>query len=261
MLKKRLIACILLQNGLVVQSIKFSKYHVMSRPKTAIEFFNKWDVDEIIFLDIDASKEKRGPPLDVISDASKKCFVPLTVGGGIRCIGDVRAALKAGADKVCINKEALENEKFITEAAERFGKQCIVVSMDVKKKDKGAYEVFADSGTRPTGLDPVEWAKRVEELGAGEIFLNSINRDGSKEGYDLNLVKSVSESVGIPVIACGGAGKMQDFVDGILKGKASAVAAANIFQYVEHSTIIAKAAMKKAGIDIRLVTEANYLKD
>ena len=261
MLKKRLVTCILLQDGLVVQSMGFSNYQVVSRPKNAIEFFNNWDIDEIIFLDIDATKEKRGPPLEVISTASKKCFVPLTVGGGIHSLENIRSALKAGADKVCINSEALKNPGFITEASDKFGSQCIVVSIDVKKKEDGGYEVFGDGGKRATGLSPIEFAKKVEELGAGEIFLNSIDRDGSKTGFDVELIKQVVDSVNIPVVACGGVGAMKDFAEGIKEGHASAVAAANIFQYTEHSTILAKAALKKAGVDIRLVTEANYLED
>jgi len=260
MLKKRLIACILLQKDYVVQSIKFSKYQIVSSPKIAVEFFNNWDVDEIILLDMDATKDNKSPNIEIITKTSKTCFVPLTVGGGIHNIEDVRKVLKAGADKVCVNKEAMVRPGFVTEIADKFGTQCAVISIDAKKTGEGKYEVFSDGGKQPTGLSPVEWAKKVEGLGAGEIFLNSIDRDGSKEGYDLELIKSVSEAVNIPVIACGGVGKMEDFVEGIEEGHASAVAAANIFQYIEHSTIVAKAALKKAGVDVRLVTEANYLK-
>ena len=173
----------------------------------------------------------------------------------------VNCELSAGADKVCINSEALKNPAFITKASERFGSQCIVVSIDAKKKEGGGYEVYGGGGKKAMGFSPEEWVKKAEGLGAGEIFLNSIERDGSKNGYDLGLIRPVADSVNIPVIACGGVGKMQDFVDGIREGNASAVAAANIFQYTEHSTIIAKAALKKAGVDIRLVTEANYLED
>jgi cyclase len=261
MLKKRLIPCMLLQNGFLVQSIKFQKYLIVGKPKFTIERFINWDVDEIIFLDISATKENRGPDLEIIAETAKGCFVPLTVGGGIHTLKDIRNVLKAGADKVSINTEAIKRPKFITESSEVFGSQCIVISIDVKINDDGEYEVFIDSGKEPTGLEPIEWAKEVEELGGGEIFLTSIDRDGTKEGYDIDLIKSVSNSVDIPVIACGGVGKMQDFADGILKGNASAVSAANIFQHSEHSTLRAKAAMKLAGIDVRISTSATYLEN
>ncbi|MDP2973473.1 MAG: imidazole glycerol phosphate synthase cyclase subunit [Candidatus Diapherotrites archaeon] len=259
MLKKRLIACILMQNGLVVQSINFKKFHIVGRAETAVEFFNNWDVDEIIFLDINATREGRGSMLDVISKAAKKSFIPLTVGGGIRKVVDITSALNAGADKVCVNSEALLRHGFITEAADVFGSQCIVVSIDAKLNKDGKHEVFYDGGTKAAGKSPLQWAKQAELLGAGEIFLNSIDRDGSKQGYDLDLIRQVRDAVSIPVIACGGVGKVQDFAPGIIKGHADAVAAANIFQYFEHSTILAKAALLKAGVDVRMATEATYM--
>lgn len=259
MLKKRLIPCIILKDGLLVQSIEFQRYLPIGKPKIAVEFFNAWDVDEIVILDISANSENRGPLFELIEHVSKICFVPLTVGGGIRTISDIRDILKVGADKVSINTEAIRRPVFITESADIFGSQCIVVSIDVKINSEGNYEVFSHCGKEPTGLHPIKWAQRAEEFGAGEIFLNSIDRDGTKKGYDLELIKMVSDAVRIPVIACGGVGKMDDFVEGITKGNASAVSAANIFQYYEHSTILAKAQLKKAGIDIRLSTEATYL--
>jgi len=259
MLKKRLIPCIILRDGLLVQSIEFKRYLPIGKPKIAVEFFNAWDVDEIVILDISASHENRGPLFELIEHVSKICFVPLTVGGGIRSIADIRDILKVGADKVSINTEAVTTPSFITEAAEVFGSQCMVVSIDVKTNQDGCYEVFSHCGKNPAGLHPVEWARKAEEMGAGEIFLNSINRDGTKRGYDLELVKMVSTAVSIPVIACGGAGKMEHFAEGISEGNASAVSAANIFHYYEHSTILAKAQLKKAGVAIRLSTEATYL--
>lgn len=280
MLKKRLVACIMLQNNMVVQSINFKNFLVVSHPKISIDYFNNWDVDEIILLDISQNRteqyhsfglknhipraDENQPGVegqsffDIITAASRGCFVPLTVGGGIRTIKDVRHVLKSGADKFCVNTIALERPGFLVETAEKFGRQCIVVSIDAKREN-GKYKVFADNGKRDTGLEVVAWAKKVAELGAGEIFLNSIDRDGSKLGYDIELVRKVVDSVNIPVIACGGVGKMEHFVEGIEQGHASAVAAANIFQYTEHATIVAKAAMKKSGIDVRLCTEANYL--
>jgi len=259
MLKKRLIPCIILRNGLLVQSIEFRRYLPIGKPKIAVEFFNAWDVDEIIILDISASYEHRGPLYELIQHVSKICFVPLAVGGGIRTVNDIREILKVGADKVSINTEAICRPSFITEGAEIFGSQCMVVSIDVKTNAQGNYEVCSHGGRHATGLNPVEWAQQVEKRGAGEIFLNSIDRDGTKKGYDLELVRTVSDAVGIPVIACGGVGKMSDFLEGVMEGHASAVSAANIFHYYEHSTILAKASLKKAGVAIRLSTAATYL--
>ena len=258
MLKNRLIPCLVLRDGLIVQSINFKRYLPVGKAKIAVEFVSKWDVDEIILLDITATRNKIKPNLDLISSISEQCFVPLTIGGGISEINDIRNIINAGADKICINMAALENQNFIFDASRVFGNQCIVVSMDVKLNPAGSYEVYGRNGTVPTGLTPVFWAQKVQNLGAGEIFLNSIDRDGSKTGYDLELVSQVSQAVKIPVIACGGVGQMEHLVQGITKGRASAVAAANIFQYTEHSTILAKAALKAAGINIRLNTEATY---
>lgn len=258
MLKKRLIPCLILKDNLIVQSINFRRYLPIGIAKIVIEFVTRWDVDEIFLLDITATKEGRKPNLELIASISEQCFVPLTVGGGIHEISDIRQVIRAGADKVSINSEALRNPRFIAEGSKTFGSQCIVVSIDVALNSDGKYEVFVDSGKSPTGLTAVEWAMKVQELGAGEILLNSIDRDGSKQGYDLELLRMVSESVKIPVIACGGVGKMEHLVQGITEGKVSAVSAANIFHYIEHSTIIAKAYLKNAGIDVRLNTAAKY---
>lgn len=258
MLKNRLICCLILQNELLVQSIGFKKYLPIGKAKIAVEFMTDWDIDEIIILDITASREGRKPNLNLIATASQKCFVPITVGGGISTLEDIHGVIRAGADKISINNIALKTPKFITEAAESYGTQCVVVSIDVKRNSFGKYEVYADSGLRATGLDPIEWAQKCEELGAGEIFLNSIDRDGAKQGYDIELIKQVSDKVKIPVIACGGVGNMNHFVEGITRGGASAVAAANIFQHIEHSPIVAKSFLSKAGIAVRLDEHAHY---
>ena len=225
MLKKRLIACLLIKNDLIVQSIGFNKYLPIGNPKFPLEFLNKWDVDEIVLLDIGAYKEKRKLNLKILEILSKSCFVPLTVGGGIMSVEDVRKFIRAGADKVSINSNAINNPQLITEIADIFGSQCIVVSMDCKFDNDGVYRVYKDSGNISTNLVASEWAKEVERLGAGEILLNSIDRDGSKIGYDINLVKKITDAVSIPVIACGGVGDFSHFAPGITKGGASAVAA------------------------------------
>ncbi len=258
MLKKRLIACIVVRDGLVVQSIGFQRYLPIGRPKIAIEFVARWDVDEIVVLDISATRQGRGPDFDVIGMAVEQCFVPLTVGGGIRSLSQVTAAMRAGADKIAINTMAIDSPAFITECADAYGSQCIVVSIDARETEPGRYEVFRDSGTHGTGLDPAAWAAEVEGYGAGEILINSIDRDGSKRGYDLALIRKVSDAVSIPVIACGGVGTYSHFAPGIAEAGASAVAAANIFHYIEHSTIVAKAHLRRAGIDVRLDSLAHY---
>jgi len=258
MLKTRLIPCLVLKGNMLVQSIGFKRYLPIGRPEIAIEYFMNWDVDEIILLDITATREGRKPNLELIKFLSKKCFLPFAVGGGIRSIDDVRDVLKAGADKVSINTSAVTNPELIKESAKAFGSQAIVVSMDVKMNTSNKYEIFIDSGRKATDLEPAEFAKKMESLGAGEIFLNSIDRDGMKNGYDLEMVRNVSDAVNIPIIACGGVGRMEHFVEGAIKGHASAVSAANIFQHIEQSTIIAKAILKKYGVDVRLISKVNY---
>lgn len=258
MLKKRLIACLLIKDDLIVQSIGFNKYLPIGNPKFPLEFLNKWDVDEIILLDISAHKEKRKLNLKILEILSKSCFVPLTVGGGITSVEDVRKFIRTGADKVSINSSAINNPKLITEIADIFGSQCAVVSMDCKFDKDGVYRVYKDSGKISANLIASEWAKEIENLGAGEIFLNSIDRDGSKIGYDINLIKKITDAVSIPVIVCGGVGDFSHFASGIIDGRASAVAAGNIFHYIEHSTIIAKMNLLQSDIDIRMDSEATY---
>lgn len=258
MLKKRLVACLLIRDGLIVQSIGFNRYLPIGRPKVPIEFLARWDIDEIVLLDISATSENRTLDTDLLGLLSRFCFVPLTVGGGIKTIEDVRRITGAGADKISLNAHAVANPQFISDIARVFGNQCVVVSIDCRLEEDGSYGVYTNSGSSRTGLVAEEWAKKAESLGAGEIFLNSINRDGSKKGYDLELIQRVSDSVSIPVIACGGVGTYSHFAPGIIEGHASAVAASNIFHFVEHSSILAKAHLLKSGVDIRLDSDATY---
>ena len=258
MLKKRLVACLVVKDGLIVQSLGFKDYLPIGRPRFPIEFVAKWDVDEIVILDISATSEGRGPDNSLLEMLSRSCFVPLTVGGGIRSVEDARQAIRAGADKVCINAQALARPELISEIADVLGSQCVVVSMDCRLDIDGSHQVYSHSGKIATGLYSIQWARKVEELGAGEVFLNSIDRDGSKKGYDIELIRGVTSAVSIPVIACGGVGNYYHFAQGIIEGGASAVAAANIFHFIEHSTILAKAHLLHAGVDVRLVSRARY---
>ena len=257
-LKKRLVACFLIRDGLLVQSIGFRRYLPIGHPRFPIEFVVKWDVDEVVLLDMSATAEERAPDTGVLELLSRYCFVPLTVGGGIRSVEDVRLIIRAGADKAAVNAHAVARPRLISEIADVFGSQCVVVSIDCRRENDGCYQVYTHSGTRPTGMTPEAWSKQVESLGAGEIFLNSIDRDGSKQGYDIDLIRRVTGAVKIPVIACGGVGNYSHFAPGIVEGCASAVAAANIFHYIEHSTIVAKAHLLQSGVDIRLDSDAKY---
>ena len=258
MLKKRLIATLLLRDGLIVQSFGFKTHLPLGRPRFPIEFLVKWDVDEIALLDMSASPQGRGPDDKVLEALSEHCYLPLTVGGGIRSVDDVRSIIRAGADKVCVNTHAHARPQLISEIADNFGSQCVVLSMDCRREGDGSYQVYVESGRKPTGLTPASWATRAAELGAGEILVNSIDRDGSRLGYDIDLIRSVTSVVDIPVIALGGVGTMEHFSQGLVEGNASAVAAANIFQHTEHSTILAKAHLLNSGIDVRLDSLATY---
>ncbi len=252
MLKKRLIPVLIIRDGQVVQSVQFRHTNVIhSMPATAVDFFNKWAVDEIVVLDVSRDLTQRDKFYDVVLALSKKCFVPLTVGGWVTSVDEVRRLLRLGADKVTINTAAVEHPEFIGECSRVFGAQCIVVSIDVKKHAEGSYEVFTDRGRKPTGLSPVDWAQKAQEMGAGEIFVNCIEHDGFRKGYDLALLQSMVSAVAIPVIAMGGVFTWQHLVDGILAGGADAVAAANILHYTEHSTKKAKKYMQEQGIDVR----------
>lgn len=254
----------LIKNGLIVRSELFKYHQIIGDPITQLSRFNQWAVDELIYLDIskddsydvrrsDAkiATEGRKNILDILEVVSKNCFMPLTFGGRIRTLDDIQDRISRGADKVTINTIALENPSFIAESSHKFGSQCIVVSIDIRKHENGTCEVFSKWGQESTGRDVIEWAKEVEKLGAGEIFLNSIDRDGTAKGYDIELIKSVVNAVKIPVIACGGVGRFQHFVDGIVEGKSSAVSAANIFHFTELSYKNAKKHMKLEGINVR----------
>jgi cyclase len=263
MLKKRLIPVLLLQNGVLVRSESFSIHQIIGNPIHEVERFNEWSVDELIYLDI--SKEDcydlmrddhkisgMGDSLAVLNEVSRSCFMPLTWGGRIRSLRDIRERLSLGADKITINSGALKNPKLITEAATMFGCQAIVVSIDCKKCSNGSYKVFTDGGSTDTGINAELWAAEVERLGAGEILLQSIDRDGSGIGYDLDLIQLIVQATSIPIIACSGVGRYEDYAQGIQAG-ASAVAAANIWHFKEHSDYYTKIALEKAGVDVRKI--------
>ena len=265
MLKKRLIPCLFLKNGHLVRSEKFSYHQLLGNPVSQVERINFWSADELIYIDIsdesyydlrrdDQKVKSLGNIYDIIETVSKTCFIPLTFGGNIKTIEHIKERLKRGADKVVINTAAFENTDFIGQAAKAFGRQCIVAGIDVKINADGEYEVYVSHGKKATGLHPGMWAKEVEKRGAGEIFLNSIDRDGSAEGYDVALIKMISGAVSIPVIACGGVGIFEHFVDGIEAG-ASAVSAGNIFNFTENSVIQAKKTLLRAGVDIRPLSQ------
>ncbi len=257
MLKTRLIPCIITKGSLVVQSFNFNKYLPIGNVKTAIEFFVNWDVDEIVILDIDAHREGRCPNVELVEWAATECFVPLTVGGGISTLEDISNLLNAGADKVCVNSVTRDKPAFITQAAAIYGSQCVTVSVDAIATDDG-HRVYDHLSKRTLDISPVDYACEIEELGAGEIFLNSVDRDGSRLGYDTVLLSSVSSVLKIPVVACGGVGKVADLAAGVLDGHCQAVAAANIFQHTEHSTIAAKSHLQRSGVPVRLSSNVKY---
>lgn len=252
MLKKRLIPVLILRDGQVVQSVQFKHTNVIHwNPVTAVDFFNRWAVDEIVLLDVSRNLRRRQKFCDAVDGLSKKCFVPLTVGGWIRDTDEVNLFLGLGADKIVINTEAFRNPGLITDCAKIFGSQCVVVSIDVKRQSPDHYEVYIGRGSEPTKEDPAAWAKRAQNMGAGEIFLNCIDKDGFRQGYDLKLLRRVVDAVDIPVIAMGGVFDWQHLVDGIVIGGAEAVAAANIFHYTEHSTKKAKDYIRSKGVAVR----------
>lgn len=261
MLRHRLIPVLLLKNGVLVRSELFHIHQVIGNPIYEVQRFNDWNVDELIYLDItrggdydlrrdDHKTKGLSDPLDILEEVSKTCFMPLTWGGRIRSVDDMRARISRGADKITLNTAAVENPGLITEGAEVFGSQAIVLSIDVKSSDEGRV-VCTHGGSQSTDLDPVSWAKEAEQLGAGEILLQSVTRDGTGEGYDLDLIAQVSESVNIPVIACSGVGRFEDYATAIKAG-ASAAAAANIWHFKELTDRKGKRAMARAGIHVRL---------
>lgn len=231
MLKTRLIPCLLLKNKGLVKTIKFKNPVYLGDPINAVRIFNDKKADELIFLDIAATIEKKDIQFELIANIASECFMPFSYGGGIKTIDNIRNILRCGVEKVIINSHAFDCPEFIREASDLFGSQSIVVSIDVKRNKAGRFEVFTCSGTKNTNLDPGDFALKVERNGAGEIFLNSIDRDGTMLGYDLELIKAVSKNVSIPIIACGGAGRIEDFIDGVRIGGAQAVAAASFFLF------------------------------
>ncbi len=231
MLSIRVIPTLLLKDWGIVKTVRFGKETYIGCPINAVRVFNSNNVDELILLDIQATRQGRGPNPEVVTQIADEACMPITMGGGIRDLETVRLMLNSGADKVCINTAAVEEPEFVQQAAARFGSQCVVVSIDVKKRWNGKFEVFTRRGRRRTGLSPVQHAVQMEQLGAGEILINSVDRDGTWGGYDLPMLKQVADAVNVPVIACGGAGKLQDFADAVHVGGASAVSAGSFFLY------------------------------
>jgi len=251
MLAKRIIPCLDVKDGRVVKGTQFVDIRDAGDPVENALVYDQQGADEIAFLDITASHEKRDILIDIVRRTAEAIFIPLTVGGGIRRLEDIRNLLKSGADKVSINTAAVKDPEFVERASKRFGSQCIVVAIDAKRSGD-RWEVFTHGGRVPTGIDAVQWAVKMEELGSGEILLTSMDRDGTKDGYDIELTRTISEKVGIPVIASGGVGKLEHFYEGLIVGKASAVLAASIFHYREYSIAQVKSYLKDKGVTVRM---------
>ncbi len=254
-LAKRIIPCLDVDNGRVVKGVKFVEIRDAGDPVENARRYNLEGADELTFLDITASSDNRDTMVHVVEDVASEVFIPLTVGGGIREIADVRKMLNAGADKVGINTAAVFNPEFVKQAADKFGSQCIVVAVDAKKVsqpgESNQWEIFTHGGRKGTGIDALEWVQRMDEYGAGEILLTSMDRDGTKQGFDIDLTRAVSEAVKIPVIASGGVGTLEHMAEGVLEGKADAVLAASIFHFGEYRISEVKAHMKSRGIEVR----------
>ncbi len=252
MLTKRVIPCLDVKDGRVVKGVNFVDLVDAGDPVEQARVYDRAGADELCFLDITASSDNRGIIYDVVRATAEHCFMPLTVGGGVREVQDVRNLLLAGADKVSINTAAVTRPDFVAEAARKFGTQCIVVAIDAKRDGKGGFEVFTHGGRNPTGIEAVAWARRMTELGAGEILLTSMDRDGTKQGFDVELTCAVADAVSVPVIASGGVGNLDHMVGGIVSGHADAVLAASIFHFGDYSISDAKRAMQAAGLPVRL---------
>jgi cyclase len=251
MLKPRIIPCLDVKDGRVVKGINFVDLRDAGDPVEQARIYDEQGADELCFLDITASVEGRDTIVDVVARTAEVCFMPVTVGGGVRSVEDVRKLLLAGADKVAINTAAVERPELVREAAEHFGSQCIVVALDAKQSAPGMWEVFTHGGREPTGLDAVEWAARVVDLGAGEILLTSMDRDGTRRGFDTELTRAVADRVTVPVIASGGVGSLDHLAEGIRDGHASAVLAASIFHFGEHTIAETKAHLAAQGVQVR----------
>jgi cyclase len=253
MLTKRIIPCLDVTGGRVVKGVKFLELRDAGDPVEIAEIYDQQGADELTFLDITASSDQRNIIIDVVRHTAERAFMPLTVGGGVRTVDDIRRLLNAGADKVSVNTAAVHRPEFVKEAAERFGSQCIVVAIDARQiRGEERWEVYTHGGRNPTGMDAVKWAKRMEENGAGEILLTSMDRDGTKDGYDIPLTRAVVDSVSIPVIASGGVGNLEHLYDGFVKAGASACLAASIFHYREYTIGEAKEYLKNRGVAIRV---------
>ena len=254
-LAKRIIPCLDVDKGRVVKGVQFVDIRDAGDPVEVARRYNEQGADEITFLDITASHEARDTTLHTVERMAGEVFIPLTVGGGVRELQDIRNLLNAGADKVAINSAAIFNPEFVREAAQRFGSQCIVVAIDAKQVEQGdapKWEIFTHGGRKPTGIDAIQWAEQMTAYGAGEILLTSMDRDGTKNGFDLDLTSRISDAVTVPVIASGGVGNLQHLVDGIVEGKADAVLAASIFHLGEHTVPEAKRYMAERGVNVRL---------
>jgi len=252
MLAKRIIPCLDVNAGRVVKGVNFVELRDAGDPVEIARRYDEQGADEITFLDITASSDDRDIILHIIEAVASQVFIPLTVGGGVRQVEDVRRLLNAGADKVSMNTAAVNNPQLVADASARVGSQCIVVAVDAKQTAPGRWEVFTHGGRKNSGLDAIEWARKVETLGAGEILLTSMDRDGTKAGFDLALTRAVADAVGIPVIASGGVGTLQHLADGVTAGRADAVLAASIFHYGEYTVRQAKEYMRGRGIEVRL---------
>jgi cyclase len=257
MLKARIIPCLDVKDGRVVKGVNFVDLRDAGDPVEQARLYDRQGADELCFLDITASHENRDTIFDVVKRTAEKCFMPLTVGGGVRTLEDVRKLLLSGADKVSINTAAVKDPDFVRQAAEKFGSQCIVVAIDAKRSSgaasgqNGQFEVFTHGGRNPTGIDAVAWAKRMADYGAGEILLTSMDRDGTKQGFDLELTRTIADTVTIPVIASGGVGTLDHLAAGVVEGHATGVLAASIFHFGEHTVGAAKAHLKQSGVPVR----------
>jgi cyclase len=256
MLKVRIIPCLDVKDGRVVKGVQFVDLRDAGDPVEQARVYDAAGADELTFLDITASHENRDTILDVVARTAEQCFMPLTVGGGVRTIEDIRKLLLAGADKVSINSAAVARPDFVREAAEKYGDQCIVVAVDARQTGPGKWEVFTHGGRKGTGLDAIEWAKRMTDHGAGEILLTSMDRDGTKSGFDLALTRAVSDAVPVPVVASGGVGTLDHLVEGVTVGGASAVLAASIFHFGTFTIAEAKEHLAQAGVPVRQISRA-----